>query len=111
MQIAVRNKGRVAVIDLVGRLVFGDGDQELVSTIQSLLDAGTAFFILNMEGVAFMDSSGLKALITCHKRATGKGGAVRILKPGRRAAELLSVTRLIDIFGVFDDEAAATDSF
>jgi anti-sigma B factor antagonist len=111
MRISVRQQGPVAVIDLAGRLVFGDGDQEIVASIQSLLDAGTTAIVLNMEGVPFMDSSGLKGLITCHKRAARPGGAVHILKPTPRVAELLAVTRLTDIFGVFDEETAAIASF
>ncbi len=111
MRFTVRQKGPVAVIDLVGRLVFGDGDEALVTAVQSLLDAGTTSFVINMEEISFMDSSGLKGLITCHKRAAAKGGGIRILKPARRTAELLTVTRLSDIFGVFDDEAAAIASF
>lgn len=111
MQISVRHRGPVALIDLEGRLVYGDGDADLLAEVQRQLDAGLAFLVLNMERVAFMDTAGLVALITSHKRVAERGGALRILKPTRRTAELLDITKLTDILEVHDDETKAVASF
>lgn len=111
MQITVRLLGPVAIIDLVGRLVYGDGDADLLAEVQRQLDAGLTALVLNMEKIAFMDTAGLVALITSHKRVTQKGGALKILKPTRRTAELLDITRLTDILEVHEDEPGVVASF
>ncbi len=111
MKLTVRFNGAVAIVDLVGRLVFGDGEVELKETIQKLLDEGTRSVVLNMEGLMFMDTSGIVSLITCYKRVTEKGGGLRILKPSRRAVELLTVLRLTEIFEMHQDEKEAVESF
>lgn len=111
MKLAVRFHDAIAVVDLVGRLVYGDGEVELKETIQKLLDEGTTSIILNMENLVFMDSAGMVSLITCLKRVIERGGALRILKPSRRAAELLTVSRLTEIFEMYQDEQEAVRSF
>ncbi len=111
MQATVRHYGKVAVVDVAGRLVCGDGDVELTEAVQGLLDAGTIRIVLNMEGVAFMDSAGLVGLITCHKRVVERGGALKMLKPTRKTVDLLAIVGLTDIFKVYEDEKEAVDSF
>ena len=111
MQVKVRVRGEVAIVDLEGRLVYGEGDDELKQAIQGLIDRGTCRLVINMERVEFMDSSGMVALITCHKQASGKGGEIRILKPTRRAAELLAIARITEFIRVFDDEEKALEGF
>ncbi len=111
MQITARVRGPVAIIDLEGRFVYGDGDADLLAEVQRQIDAGLTSVVLNMERVTFMDTAGLVALITSHKRVAQKGGALKILKPTRRTAELLDITKLTSILEVHQDEASVMASF
>ena len=83
----------------------------MMAEVQRQIDSGRASIVLNMERVAFMDTAGLVALITSHKRVAQKGGALKILKPTRRTAELLDITKLTDVLEVHDDETRAVESF
>ena len=111
MQIAVREQGNVRVVDLEGRMTLGHGDVELGDTIQQLLDDGARNILLNLEGITFMDSTGIGALTYGQDRVTDRGGALRVLKPTPKILQLLTITRLAAKLGVYDDEQVALDSF
>ena len=58
-----------------------------------------------------MDSAGLGELVACHKRANANGGNIKILRPSGKVADLLSLTKITEIFEIFDDEGEALASF
>ena len=45
------------------------------------------------------------------KRVSEQGGALKLLTPSERVVELLTMTRLIELFVVFHDEEDAVASF
>ena len=58
-----------------------------------------------------MDSAGIGELVACHKRAVEKGGVIKILKPNEKLLDLFTITKLIEIFDIFDNEKDAVKSF
>ncbi len=58
-----------------------------------------------------MDSTGLGELIACLKRVRERGGVIKLLKPTRRVYDVLQLTRLNEVFDIFDDERNALGSF
>lgn len=64
--------------------------------------------VLDMTGVSYMDSTGLALLINLKKRMTVRsGGVLRIAAPQANVRRVLELTRLDEIFEVYDslDEA------
>jgi anti-anti-sigma factor len=84
--------GGVAVVEAVGEVDLGNSD-ELVESVTAA-GAGGAAVVLDMAGVTFMDSSGLKALLLS-TRDLGSGLAV-VVAPGS------PVERLVELAGVAD---------
>lgn len=111
MKATVRHQGEIAVIDLVGRLVYADGEGDLKNPVEELLRKGRRRIVLNLEQVPFMDSSGIVELVGCHKKACESGAQVRLVGPSPKVRELLTVTQLSDVLRIFDDEDAALASF
>jgi anti-sigma B factor antagonist len=58
-----------------------------------------------------IDSSGIGGLVKSFTRAKNSGGKLKLLKPTRLAHQLLSITGLLSVFEIFDDEASAVASF
>ncbi len=56
---AVRYSGNVAIVDLAGRIVLGDGSGLIRNTIKDLLNAGHKNILLNLQEVKYIDSFGL----------------------------------------------------
>ena len=94
-----RVTGDTVVIDLFGRLWILDSP--LRDTVQSLLAQGCKFFVLNLEGVDYMDSSGLGQLVTIWTSARTKEGNLGLLKPNEK------VLRLHVVIDIFQDEERA----
>ena len=110
MDINVRQVGDIQVLDCTGRLTMGSGDQQLKDTVKRLLDAGHHKFVLNLEQVPFMDSSGLGELVGTYKRVAERKGTIK-LAVNPRGQELIALPKLHLVFDVFPSADAAIRSF
>jgi anti-sigma B factor antagonist len=101
----------VIVMDIAGRLSAGETGALFRTVFQRCLSEGNNRYLINLEKVSYIDSSGLGELITSHTSLRNGGGAVKLLNPTRRIKDLLQMTKLLNIFEIFDDEATAVQSF
>lgn len=111
MKITERAVGDVTVLDLDGPLVGGPGTDGLKDKMNSLVVQKLTRIVVNLGGVAQIDSSGLGELVTCLTTVRKAGGTLKLLNLTKRNHELLSITRLVTVFETFDSEAAAVSSF
>ncbi|HZM70415.1 MAG TPA: STAS domain-containing protein [Candidatus Cryosericum sp.] len=111
MKATVKEAGKVRVIDLKGRITLGAGDLELRKAVQDQLDKGNTSVVLNLQGIEYIDSAGLGELVACKKRATAKGGDVKLVMPSESVYKVLSIVSLHLVFEIFDSEAKAIGSF
>lgn len=110
--IELRGKvGRVAVVELDGRLTFGEGADKVENFLQDLVAHEERAVLLDMAKVAVIDSRGIKALVHGYTSMRKRGGHLKLLKVAPRVREVLNNTRLMTVFEAFDDEAAALKSF
>jgi anti-anti-sigma factor len=68
--------------------------------------------VVDLAGLAFMDSSGVAALVHGRKQARLAGGELLLAAPQPQVLQVLTLTRLIDVFRVCAsvDEAAGSVS-
>lgn len=111
MEINPRTNGTVTILDLRGNLTIGSGEEELTVMISGLLKEGQSLLLLNMAEVPFIDSSGIGGLIKSFSRVKSDGGKLKLLNPSKAARQLLSITGLLSVIEVFDDEEKALASF
>jgi anti-sigma B factor antagonist len=111
LDIARREREGIAIFDLHGRLVAGAETGILRDAIREGADGGTTKAILNLEGVDFIDSTGLGALVICFTTLRKAGGSLKLLNLSRKNIELLVLTKLTTVFEVFNDEQDAINSF
>lgn len=110
MTIGERTVGPVVMLELSGRLVLGEGDEQLKGRVTDLLSHGTTHVMLNMVDVTYVDSSGLGALVGVSLSARRQGGMVTLVTPSKRLMELLAVARLQTVVNVCDTESQALRS-
>ena len=111
LNIHERRIGDVTVLDMDGNVRIGGSNIALKKAIQNLVAEGRNQIVLNLARVTYIDSSGLGELISSHVTSNHKGGQIKLLNLTQRFHELMTITKLITIFDVYDDESQAVDSF
>jgi len=111
MKLSTRKIENVIIIDIDGKIVLGDGDVEIKNTVDSFLARGSKNFLLNLAKVPYLDSAGLGEIIRCFTTLRKNGGNFRLLSPNQRIIDLMTITKLLDVFDTFDSETAAIASF
>ncbi|MCI0656489.1 MAG: STAS domain-containing protein [Acidobacteria bacterium] len=111
MKTKVRQVGKVAVVDLSGKITIGEGDVVLRDEVNKLLESDNKSILLNLNGVTYMDSAGIGELVACYKRAAEAGAKLKLLNPSGRVSDLLSLTKLQQVFDIYNDEKDALVSF
>lgn len=111
MQTKSRQVGEVAVIDISGRITYGEGNVMLREIVRDLTDKGSNRIVLNLNDVHYIDSSGLGELVKTHTTVRNKGGELKLASLSMRVQELLEVTRLAAVFDIQKNETSAIQSF
>ncbi|MDS4020064.1 MAG: STAS domain-containing protein [Candidatus Competibacter sp.] len=106
MILAHRTVEGIDIVALSGRLVMADVP-EVRRRLLQIVEQGSGKLVLNLEGVGFMDSSGLSVLVSVLKSARIKNGEVVLLGLTPIVRSLIELTRLQQIFEIFEDETAA----
>lgn len=94
------------VLDLLGE-VDSYNSPKLREKMIALIDEGHKDLVINMAGVDYIDSTGLGTLVGGLKRASERGGAIRIICPNEQIYKVFNITGLVKVFPIFDSEQAA----
>lgn len=106
-----RRTGDVTVLDLKGRLRVGGNTVALHRSIRALILEKKTLILLNLAGVAFIDSCGLGELVASQVSVENKGGEIKLTGLTDALRELLMLTRLLMVFDVCENEADAIRKF
>src|SRR5262245_57284466 len=82
-------------------------DDVLKETVAAQLREGRRLFVLDLNQVSQMDTSGLTMLVAIYVAVRKQEGRIALVHPSKRVRELLRVTRLDTLFQVFDSENSA----
>src|SRR5215468_8640537 len=93
------------VLDLEGRLWVLD--LPLHDQVRDLLAQECRYFVMNLEKVEYIDSSGLGQHVALWTSVRTRGGNLVLMRPTERVRRLLTVTRLNVVFDIFQDEDKA----
>jgi anti-sigma B factor antagonist len=110
-KVTSREIGDVTVLDLDGRITFGEGGAALRDAIREKLSNGKSKILINLAGTNYMDTSGLGELVRGYRAVKGQGGELKLLNLSKKVTELLQITKLYTIFDIHTDESQAVASF
>jgi anti-sigma B factor antagonist len=111
LKIKERHVGEVTVLDLDGDLRMDGGSAIFRSAMNNLLKQHQQKILLNLAGVAYVDSSGLGELISSHITLSDHDGQLKLLHPTQRVRELMKITNLLSVFDIYESQSEALDSF
>jgi anti-sigma B factor antagonist len=99
----------VTVVAPSGRLDVA-GAPTLKAAIGEAVKNGTPRLIIDMEGVSFVDSTGLGSVIAALKLVRGSKGDLRLAAPNQQVRVVLELTTLDRVFAYYPTvEDALTD--
>jgi anti-sigma B factor antagonist len=111
LNISERQAGDVTVLDMGGKITIGEGSVALRSAIRRLLEEGKKKILLNLAGVGYIDSSGIGELVSSYTAINKDGGQLKLLNLTQKLRDLLTITKLLTVFDVYETEPEALNSF
>jgi anti-sigma B factor antagonist len=101
----------VTIVDISGQIVLGEACTSLNNLINDLLNQGHNQILLNLPDVNWIDSAGFGLLIGCWTNVRKQRGELKLLNPAKRVLAVMQLGKLLTVFDVKEDEAAAVRSF
>ena len=111
MDISVRKRARVQLIQLRGQLRLGAPVDELQRTIDEALAEGDTRLAVNLAEVPMIDSSGIGLLVRSLTSTKQRGGSLKLVNPSNFAVKTLKLVGVLNLFEVFETDDQAVDSF
>ena len=111
LNIKERQAGDVTVLDMDGKITIGEGSVALRTAIRRLLEESRKKILLNLAGVSYIDSSGIGELVSSFTAINKDGGQLKLLNLTQKIQDLLTITKLLTVFDVYDEESDALGSF
>ena len=75
-----------------------------------MLAQGRRWFILDLNEVTFIDSSGLGVLVACCSTIRKQGGTLQLIQVPDKVRSLLEITKLTDFFDLYATAEEALQS-
>jgi len=103
--------GDVCVLKLEGKFMGGGDSFFLREKIKNVLSTGIQKILIDLDGVPYIDSTGVGFLVGSHTTISQEGGCLRLVKVKPKILEVLKVMNLLKVFDIYEDEENALKSF
>ena len=105
MTVLTDQKENAVVVEAGAETLDASNAQEFKSAMSRMIQPG-AHLVLDMNGIRFVDSSGLGAILSCLRQLHDQGGDLKLCsmnKPVRALFELVRMHRVFEIFNTRDE--------
>jgi len=110
LKLEARQVNGITVVACTGRIVFGEEANALRDNLKRTLSSSKQI-VLNLSGVAYIDSGGLGTLVGVYSSARSAGADIKLCGLGQRLRDVLQITKLVTVFEVYDTEQQAIAAF
>lgn len=100
VELTRNDEDATVVIAVTGDLDIATADQLFREAHEALRATANSKLVLDLSGVAFLDSSGIGTLVELRNVATDTGGELVLRRPSDRTRRLLQITALDTVFRV-----------
>jgi anti-sigma B factor antagonist len=84
--------------------------KEFSKITQEIIDGGAKRILLNMDKVSFCNSHGFGAIVSIYTRLAKRDGRFAILNPQEAILEVLEITKMDSIIGVYKGRKEALEA-
>jgi anti-sigma B factor antagonist len=96
----------LVVLELRDQLTV-ETESDLRDAVRRQLAAGRRHLVLDLARVPYVDSCGLGTMVQAYVSAHRAGGSVKLWNITPRVRQLLTITRLLTVFELYQPEARA----
>ncbi len=110
MKVDVKEQGTAAVLLVKGNLMGGPETLAVHEKVRELVGLKKTNVVIDLSGVAWINSSGLGMLMGCLTSIRNAGGEMRVTGVTEKVKNLFVITKLITLFETYEtvDEAVAS---
>ncbi|WP_035804318.1 STAS domain-containing protein [Lunatimonas lonarensis] len=90
------------ILQLAGDLIGDDSGLKLMGLVSDAVEEGAKNCVIDLSKVRYISSSGIGVLITILTKMRNVGGEVFLSAPSEHVKKLLIITKLNNIFTVYD---------
>ncbi len=111
MKMNVREHEQFVVVELKGKIMGGPDATVFHDMLKELIAQGRRRFILDLNKVDWMNSSGLGILISGMTTIRSAQGELKLARISNKIKSLLMITKLITVFDSYETVEDAAASF
>ena len=110
MKISTRRVETSTILDVSGNIDMSNSPEVRKALLTEIRQKGVSRVLLNLTGVAYIDSSGVASLVEGLKASRDAGSRFVLFGLNDSAREVLKISRLLKLFEVYDTETQAMAS-
>ena len=110
LEITPRVVDQVLVLDCSGRIAIGEDLAFYKNFLKQLL-LTTDALVVNLEGVTYMDSSGLSIIVASYTSARERGATMKLTRVNSAIRDLFRITRLLEVLDIHQSVDEAVRAF
>lgn len=107
MRITNEKYDEITVLTLSGKILIGEGDELLREAIANAIKEGVKMVLLDITDVPYVDSAGYGEILRSFTALSRHRGVVALLNPSQRLCDLMSITKTLQLFPVYNNKEAA----
>ena len=110
MELATREVDAVLVIDIIGKLdtqTAGPAEEQLLAFV----DAEQDKFLINLSGLDFVSSAGLRVILRAAKKIRGNAGPLKVCSAKGVVKEVLEISGFDSLLDLYEEEGPALSAF
>jgi anti-sigma B factor antagonist len=111
LRIAEKQVDDVTILTLSGEITADDGDIAFGKYVDELIKRDHLKIVVNLAEVSYIDSAGVGMMVAEARILKQSGGLMKLSNLSGRSHRVLAMLKLKTVFEVFDEEAAALQSF
>jgi anti-anti-sigma factor len=109
MEIRVRQKGNIIILDLSGRIDINSAN--FVEAVGQCLHEGYSDILCNLEDVEFIDYMGVSAVVIAYKEIVNNKGRMKFSNIPAQIKNVFSIAGLDKVIDIYATEELALNSF
>jgi anti-anti-sigma factor len=100
IEIRIAKEGEVPVVTMTGRL-DGFGARQLEESLREIVPDDTRSVILNLAGVGYLSSAGIRVFLSLKKRLKQRGGTLVLANVGEFPRNVLEMAGFLNVLDVY----------